>query len=121
MLAQLSGVATSLHEGASGAVGYVVRVAGKAETLLDETIETVRATRRVVETVGLAVETTLPVLTTIPATQDDVRSAREAAERLVGLVDTTLVQLDSLPGAKLVRRRMNRVPTPGGGPASLMP
>lgn len=70
---------------------------------------------------GVAVETTLPVLTTIPATQDDVRQAREAAERLVGLVDTTLVQLDSLPGAKLVRRRMNRVPTAGGASASLMP
>lgn len=47
-------------------------------------------------------------------------TARESAERLVGLVDSTLVQLDSLPGARLVRRRLNRV-TGGAGPASLMP
>lgn len=119
MLAQLDTAASAVHDAASGAAGYLARIAGKAEILLDETIETMRATRRVVETVGVALESTLPVLATIHDTQADVRHAREAAEHLVGLVDTTLVQLDSLPGAKLVRRRMSRVS--GGGPASLMP
>jgi hypothetical protein len=117
---QLAGVGSSLYDAVAGTVSYVVRIAHKAETLLDETTEAVRATRRVVDTVGIALESALPLLTTIPDTQEDVRQAREAAEHLVGLVDTTLVQLDSLPGAKLVRRRMNRG-TASTGPASLMP
>lgn len=119
MIEHLRNVGTAAYTGAADARAYVVRMAQKAETLLDETTAAVRATRHVVESVGRAVDAALPVLATVPSTQDDVRQAREAAEHLVGLVDSTLVQLDSLPGAKLVRRRMSRA-TGNAGPASLM-
>jgi hypothetical protein len=110
----------SAYGGVVGAGSYVVRMAQKAEILLDETTETLRATRSVVEQLDHALGVALPVLATFPSTQDDVRQAREAAEHLVGLVNTTIVQLDSLPGAKLVRRRMTRA-AGGREPASLMP
>lgn len=141
--------ATNGFSRATSTIAYVERMAAKAETLLDETTDAVRAARPVIDamaeavedgmvddmrttvgqmqnTVGLvdrttrAVQGTLPVVASLHTTQTDVRVAREAAEHLVGLVNTTIEQLDSLPGARLVRRRITRT-SPDGAPLGEAP
>lgn len=98
-------------------VAYTQRLGGKVEVLIDETIETLRAAQPVLHAVNTAiadgfldeVREAVQHVDGLPDTMLDVRAAREAAEHLVGLVNTTLEQLDGLPGAKLVRKRINKL------------
>ena len=102
------------------AISTPVRLLGKLETLLDETIGTLQAARPSIEAVGLAIENGLlddvralvVQLEGFPDLQADVRAATDAAERVAGLINLTFSPLNNIPGARLVTNRLGRGSAP---------
>lgn len=118
-------VATDGYARVSNGLDFSSRVAGKLETLIDETILTLQATRPLLQAAAEALESgivdeirdalgktdDLVELAAKMATQlDHVQVMVDATSPALGLVNTTIEQVNQLPGASFVRRRITRAP-----------
>lgn len=119
----VNGLVTGSVSLAANSVATSARMALKSEELLEEVILTLRASRPIIEALGVAIEAGLlddinALVTTASETQDDVKAAREAIERLVSVINTTLDGVGGVPGAQLILKGFARV---AGGTKTAVP